>query len=105
MYSLSVITLTCNRLGLLERLWERLREQLGPKDEWILIDTGSNDGTREYFADWPDSRIKFMLYDAGGSWAEIRNFGVRAASGALLAFLDDDCLPAADWTARGRTHL
>jgi ADP-heptose:LPS heptosyltransferase/GT2 family glycosyltransferase len=106
MATLSVITLTCNRLAHLEKLWEALRTQLGPADEWLLLDTGATDATPDVFANHADPRIRYLRHDStGGSWAEARNAGMRAARGTLLAFLDDDCLPLADWAARGKAQL
>lgn len=105
MATLSVITLTRNRLGKVRLLLERLLPQLGEGDEVLLIDTGSEDGTREHFAQDHNPHIQFVHYDGAGSWAEMRNFGVSRARGALIAFLDDDCLPAADWVARGKAAL
>jgi cellulose synthase/poly-beta-1,6-N-acetylglucosamine synthase-like glycosyltransferase len=34
-----------------------------------------------------------------------RNFGSRAATGHILAFIDDDCVPAADWLDAGVKYL
>jgi ADP-heptose:LPS heptosyltransferase len=108
MAPLSVITLTCNRLARLQRCLERLMPQLAPGDEVLLIDTGSTDGTREFYRDQAPERVRLVALDApdaAGSWAEARNFGVRQARGELIAFLDDDCMVAPDWIARGRAGL
>jgi GT2 family glycosyltransferase len=37
--------------------------------------------------------------------AEARNAAIRASKGALLAFIDSDCRPAADWLERGIAAL
>jgi GT2 family glycosyltransferase len=34
-----------------------------------------------------------------------RNAGVRAATAAIIAFIDDDCIPSPDWLARGYDYL
>jgi hypothetical protein len=34
-----------------------------------------------------------------------RNAGVRVATAAIIAFIDDDCLPEPDWLTRGYDHL
>jgi len=105
MPTLSVITLTCNRLAKVQSCLERLAPQLAPGDEWLLIDTGSADGTREHFAASAPPGVRLAPFEGEGSWAEMRNFGVAQARGALIAFLDDDCLPAADWVRRGKAAL
>ncbi|MEN6626556.1 MAG: glycosyltransferase family 9 protein [Candidatus Sumerlaeia bacterium] len=102
---LSVIILTCNRLGRLLSCLEKLLPQLDPADEVVLIDTGSTDGTVNYFQTWSHPQLRFEMWRGHGSWAEIRNFGVSKAQGGLIAFLDDDCIPEADWVARGRDGL
>ena len=105
MATLTVITLTRNRLEKVRRLIDRLLPQLAAGDEILLIDTGSTDGTRERLAELNNPAIRSVYYDGPGSWAEMRNFGVRHAAGDTIAFLDDDCLPDPDWVARGKAAL
>src|SRR5436190_24253441 len=105
MSSLSVITLTRDRLAKVMRLVERLLPQLDPDDELLLIDTGSADGTREHFARFKNPMLRLLPWDGEGSWAEMRNFGAAQARGAMIAFLDDDCLPEPDWVTRGKAGL
>lgn len=105
MPTLSVITLTRNRLDKVLRLIERLVPQLAPGDEWLLIDTGSDDGTRERLRTLAIPVIRLLIFEGEGSWAEMRNFGVAQARGSCIAFLDDDCLPAEDWVLRGKAAL
>ena len=105
MATLSIITLTRNRLAKVRRLLERVLPQLDDGDELLLLDTGSTDGTRENFKNFDHPAIRFLHYDGPGSWAEMRNHGVAHARGELIAFVDDDCLPARDWVARGKAGL
>lgn len=37
--------------------------------------------------------------------AEKRNIGIEAASGSIIAFLDDDAFPVADWLTRALEHF
>ena len=47
----------------------------------------------------PDEVIVIMDHEKrGSSWA--RNEGIRQASGDLIAFTDDDCVPPEDWLER-----
>ncbi|MCE5231548.1 glycosyltransferase [bacterium] len=101
----SVVILTCNRLGRLLRGLEKLMPQLEAGDEVILIDTGSADGTLNYFHTWSHPQLRFEAWHGHGSWAEMRNFGVGLATGDAIAFLDDDCIADDDWIARGREAL
>jgi glycosyltransferase involved in cell wall biosynthesis len=45
-----------------------------------------------------DSRIKYLHLDRRGL-SSARNAGISAASGEIVAFLDDDCEARADWLA------
>jgi len=105
MPTLTVITLTRNRFHRLADCLQRVLGQLEPGDEMLVIDTGSTDATRAHYAHWQHPRFRFLAHDDGGSWAEIRNRGVREARGDLIAFLDDDCMAAPDWVARGKADL
>lgn len=104
MSRVSVIILTRDRLPKLRACLDALLPQFGPEDEALIIDTGSSDGTVAHFAS-PPPRVKFLSYTGEGSWAEARNFGVQNAQGECIAFLDDDCVPATDWIARGKDLL
>jgi len=103
--TVSVITLTRDRFDKLSLCLDRLLPQLRDGDEMLVIDTGSTDQTRSFYAQWFHPHVRFLTHDQEGSWAEARNFGVRAARGDLIAFLDDDCYADEDWVARGREAL
>lgn len=45
-----------------------------------------------------DEKVRFIPTSRSSSFASCkRNIGMRAATGQIFLFLDDDCLPAADW--------
>ncbi|KKL92027.1 hypothetical protein LCGC14_1888780, partial [marine sediment metagenome] len=45
-----------------------------------------------------DEMVRFVPTGQSSSYASNkRNIGIQTAEGAILLFLDDDCLPAADW--------
>jgi len=45
------------------------------------------------------------IFHADRSIPAKRNRGIREARGALVAFIDDDCMPQDDWLERGRACL
>ena len=64
----------------------------GTSIELIVVDDGSNDGTAERVESWVrrDSRVSLLRIGRIGTPGGVRNRGVAAAGGEVLAFLDSD---------------
>lgn len=85
----SIVTPTLNRLAMLKEAVESVRRQRWPRVEHLIVDGGSNDGTRE----WVDSQSDLVflpppdrgVYDA-------MNKGIAAASGGFVGLLNSDDL-------------
>lgn len=83
---------------------DALQHQRGaPEFEVVVVDNGSRDGSADLARTHPVSPV-VVDERRRGSYAA-RNAGIRVATGELLAFTDADCLPAADWVARGAAAL
>lgn len=68
-----------------------IKQQIHNKPvEVLVIGLGS-------FGIKPDKQIKFINTHDKVSPATARNIGIREAKGEILCFLDDDCLPQANW--------
>lgn len=70
--------------------------------EIILVDNGSRDDTLallHQFAAAAPRPCTVLSQPVTGS-ARCRNAGLLRARGDLIAFLDDDCIPAPDWLTR-----
>ncbi len=95
----SVIVPTCNRVDALIRLLDALDRQTVRRDQFevIVIDDGSTDRTPEVLATRPHV-LSARQPNQGPGLA--RNHGVDRASGALLVFVDDDCVPDERWLQR-----
>ena len=96
---LSIITPLFNRLELTRACLESGRRTLGGWDyEWILIDDGSTDGTRDFLATLAgDERIRAVLNDAPRGYAANNNLGARMARAPLLCLLNNDTSLLPGW--------
>jgi glycosyltransferase involved in cell wall biosynthesis len=97
---ISVILPTRNRSALLRTLLGDLTsQQAGDLPfEVVVVDNASRDDTRAVAmaAAARDARLRYVYEPARGA-SNARNRGIAAARAPLLAFLDDDVRPAADW--------
>ena len=95
---ITVFTPTYNRAPLLHRLYESLCRQSYTDFEWVIVDDGSSDDTREVVARFernPENSfpIRYFYKENGGKHTAI-NRGVKEAKGELFFILDsDDSLP------------
>lgn len=102
----SVVISTYQRAADLPGLIAALERQTYPLEdvEVVVVDNGSTDGSFEMLNGLVESsplclrpvRLEVNDGSSGG-----RNAGWRAASGEVVAFTDDDCLPDPDWLKAG----
>lgn len=100
--SVSIIICTRNRAASLQRTLQALGNlELIPSlhVEIIVVDNGSTDGTRAVVSDCAREARPTVRYEheARPGLSVARNRGIAAASGTLLLFTDDDCLPDRTW--------
>src|ERR1700693_4373600 len=91
----AVITPTKNRLKLLCEAIDSVQRQSFEAWEYIIVDDGSDDGTREEVARRAatDPRIRYVRRAGKRSGANVcRNIGVAESSGEFIVFLDSDDL-------------
>ncbi|MEV7430523.1 glycosyltransferase [Nocardioides sp. NPDC092400] len=97
-----VTVLSCfkDEEGHVDGVVSRVVAQLGPDDEYLLLDDRSRDGTAAELAAWAarDPRVR-LLQGPGINLSAARNTGFAAARHAHVACTDAGCLPAADWLA------
>lgn len=89
---ITVFTATYNRAHLLERVWKSLVEQRFDGMEWVVVDDGSVDGTREVVDGLKRKSgfdVVYMWKENGGKHTAI-NEGVRMARGDLFVMVDSD---------------
>ncbi|MDD6076545.1 MAG: glycosyltransferase family A protein [Bacteroidales bacterium] len=69
MFTLTVFTPTYNRANLLGRGYEALKRQTLKDFEWLIIDDGSSDNTKEVVQSWIDANelpIRYVYKENGG---------------------------------------
>lgn len=96
--SVVICAFTRDRLEVLGEAIESLRAQTLPPHEVVLVIDHNPELLAEAGELWPDLKIVANREKQGLSGA--RNTGVAAASGEVVAFLDDDAIPAPDWLER-----
>ena len=107
--AVSVVVPTFRRPELLARCLEALlAQEFAPEDyEIVIVDDAASKQTLlqvERYARQAraQGRRVFYLSTTGRRGpAAARNLGWRAARGEVIAFTDDDCLPAPDWLREG----
>ncbi len=105
--SVSVIIPTYNRAHLLPRLAEGLAAQSYPPSEVLFVDDGSDDDTPSILGAICGERESWrMIRQENAGPAAARNLAVGAATGDLLVFFDDDCVPHSRFIEEHvQTHL
>lgn len=106
----SVVIPTFRRPDRLAGLIAALEAQTAPPDcfEVVVVDDCSGDDTAATVARLAERSplpLRCLSTAANGGPAVARNVGWRSSKAPLLAFVDDDCLPAPGWLAGGITAL
>ncbi len=91
--SVSVIVCSCNGARTIRETLTALQRLQYPRFEVIVVDDGSTDATSTIAREFPVRLI--TTPNAGLSAA--RNTGLAAATGEIVAYIDDDAFPDANW--------
>lgn len=93
---ITILTPTYNRASLLPRLFDSLLLQTNKDFEWIVVDDGSTDDTREVVANLKEkcggAFPMGYVYKANGGKHMAINIGAERARGELLFIADSDDL-------------
>ena len=93
---ISVVTISFNQAGFLARAIDSVLGQAWPDKEYIVVDAGSTDGSREIIAGY-GARLDRTVLEPDRGAADGLNKGFALATGEVLCFLnsDDEFLPGA----------
>lgn len=112
----SVVIPTYRRPELLDRCLRSVLAQRSPGGDWevLVVDDAGDDATRAQVEGLAAARrppaapagagapaLRYLRPARGRGPAVARNTGWRAARAPVIAFTDDDTVPAADWLAQG----
>jgi glycosyltransferase involved in cell wall biosynthesis len=87
----SIVTISYNQAEFLECAIESVLGQTGTELEYIVVDAGSDDGSRDIIDRYSD-RIAHRLYEADDGPADGLNKGCALATGDVIGYLNaDDC--------------
>lgn len=89
----SLIIITLNRAALLHRTLEGLTRQSRRIDEIIVVDNGPTRETEQVVSAFAARYVP----EPRRGYGHARNRGLTEASGGVVYFLDDDCVPNPDW--------
>lgn len=101
MCKLTVFTATYNRGHLIHQLYESLKRQKEFDFEWLVIDDGSTDQTKELFEKWVKEEHLFAIrYYSQENQGLIKtlNRGISLARGEYFSKIDSDDFVVDDYT-------
>lgn len=87
--AVSIITPTYNRAHLLPRVWKSLQRQTESDFQWIIVDDGSTDDTRQVVKNFDDPRIGYFWQNNAGV-NSARNRGDKEIRADYVVYLDSD---------------
>ncbi len=90
---ISVVVCTYNGSRTIRECLEGLKRVEYPSFEVIVVDDGSYDGTAEIASEF-DVRL---IRTENRGLSSARNTGMQAATGEIIAYLDDDAIPEVHW--------
>ena len=89
---ITILTPTFNRGGVLRSLWDSLQKQTVKDFEWLVVDDGSTDGTKNLIAQLQEKSnfpIRYIYKNNGGKHTAL-NVGIQAICSELIFIVDSD---------------
>jgi len=89
LFKVSIVTISFNQVGYLGRTIQSVLNQDYPDIEYILVDPGSTDGSRELIRSY-ESQIKRIIFEKDDGPGDGLNKGFATATGEIFGFLNSD---------------
>ncbi|MCL1927429.1 MAG: glycosyltransferase family 2 protein [Treponema sp.] len=90
MHQFSIITPTYNRVKYLPRIYDSLLQQNDVDFEWIIVDDGSSDNTKEVVEKFKKTfKIKYYYQENRGKPSAV-NAGIQMADSYISTYFDSD---------------
>ena len=99
----SVVIPTYNRKDHLLRALDALAQQTFPDFEVVVVD--QSEPPVEIPEEYKHKLALRLVYSEARGPALARNKGIREATGHVVAFTDDDCIPERDWLEKAARHF
>ena len=90
---ISVVVCSHNGASTIRDTLDGLQKLDYPDSETIVVDDGSTDSTAQIASEYPVQLIRTK----NGGLSQARNVGIQAATGEMVAFIDDDAYPDIHW--------
>jgi GT2 family glycosyltransferase len=96
---ISVIVVNWNGLALLDECFESLARQTWQNTEFILVDNGSTDGSRDLLVAWAGrlKRAETMLLPSNTGFCGANNLAFLRTQGEWIALLNSDAAAEPNW--------
>src|SRR5216684_8960138 len=95
----SIIVVNWNGLHLLDECLSSLARQTWKQTEFILVDNGSTDGSRDLIVSWaerlPNAQTILLSYNSG--FCKANNLAFAKARGEWIALFNSDAVAEPDW--------
>ncbi len=101
---ISVVVTVRNEEKRIGNLLDSLVVQEGPF-EIVIVDAYSDDRTVEIVRSYSERYDNIQLYKKGGTRGVGRNYGVKKATGEVVAFVDGDCIANPFWLRSIREEM
>ena len=101
---LSIVTISYNQAEFLEKALCSVIEQSGPDVEYIVVDAGSTDGSRDIIERYRGN-IDHIIFENDAGPADGLNKGFNCATGDWFGYLNSDDFYLADGLERARHFI